>query len=133
MAIEWQPFLETALVSSQAPSLQIQNVGSSSQVVGGVNVVTITVLPNVAIMPPATIIITGCVSETADTETLTLSGPGAELFVDKVATWSQEDRRLSLEIATGRTMPAGIHYCYSGTGSSATSNSGMSTSCSSNC
>ena len=68
-----------------------------SQVTGAVNMISVTMVPNVNIVSPAVITITGCVSETDDSETLALGGDGAALFTGQVASWSREARSLELQ------------------------------------
>ena len=67
------------------------------QVTGAVNVMSVTMVPNVNIVSPAVITITGCVSHTDDSQTLALAGDGASLFIGQAASWSRQDRTLQLQ------------------------------------
>ena len=96
-----------ALRSSQLAALQSGSAGASSQVLSAVNTLTVTLLPNVAVLPPAVVSVGGLDSSTEDSASLALHGPGAGLFVGGVGQWSRTQRVLRLEVAPGRMLAGG--------------------------
>ena len=71
---------------------------TATQVTGAVNIITVTILPNVDLVSPAVLVVTGCVSQTVDSQTLALAGKDATLFTRQAASWSQ--RQMTLQVLT---------------------------------
>ena len=71
---------------------------TATQVTGAVNIITVTILPNVDLVSPAVLVVTGCVSQTVDSQALALAGKGAALFTRQAASWSQ--RQMTLQVVT---------------------------------